>query len=156
MFPILLGLLKDGIVPQSLSKILNLVFSESSVRTAAEKELSKRLEEQLGRSSAEVLGRAVTKQVDAAMEAKPAGATVDQCVAVGTHLAKNAAVQLAQAAEILLAYPDLQAAVVRAKEKNDPTALEAARKARDQGAERVKQSLVDVARVVAGDDPKEA
>jgi hypothetical protein len=154
MLPILLGLLKDQIAPRSLTKVLEVVFSQSSVRVAAEQELRGRLHAQAARSSAESLGRALVKLIDAAIEAKPEGATVEQRGQVGTMLAQNAAVQLAEAAEILLAYPKLEADVVRAREAKDKAALEAAKEARGQGVDRVKQALVDVARVVIGDDPK--
>src|SRR5437899_6905786 len=128
----LLGLLGGPAVPQSLGKILEVVFgSGGSVRTAVEKELEKRLDAQEGRSGGELLSRGVLKQIDEAMEAKPPGATVDQQIQVGTMLAKGAAVQLAEAAEILLKYPDLQAEVVHAKAANDNTRLTAARAARD-------------------------
>jgi hypothetical protein len=155
MVPILLGLLRDQIAPKSLTKILDVVFSQSSARAAAEKELRSRLQAQTARTAAESLGRALVKLIDAAVEAKPEGATVEQREQVGTLLAQNAAVQLAQVAEILLAYPKLEADVVRAREANDKAATDAAKEARAEGVDRVKQALVDVARVVIGDDPKD-
>jgi hypothetical protein len=152
----LLSLLKNGNQPRSLSKILDSVFGGSRVRAAAEAVLEEALNAQAGRSAGKVLGRAVCEQVDAAMEARPAGATLEQRVEVGTLLAQNAAVQLARAAEILLAYPELQAAVVCAKESRDAAALKAARAAPNAGTEQVKQALVNVGRVAAGDAPREA
>jgi hypothetical protein len=155
MVTALLSLLNGGSLPRSLPAILDLVFGDGPIRDRVEAVLKRRLDAQAGRSAGKLLGRAVCEQVDTAMEARPAGATVAQRIEVGTMLAQNAALQLAQAAEVLLAYPALQAAVVRAKEQGDPAALKAARAARNAGTVRVKQALVNVGRVAAGDAPQE-
>jgi hypothetical protein len=156
MFPILLGLLQNKIAPQSLTKILDVVFSSSSMKTAAEKELNKRLQVQTARTAAEQLGRALVKLLDAAIEVKPEGATVDEREKVGTILAQNAAVQLAQVAELLLAYPEVEAEVIRKQEANDKPGTDAAKDARGKAVDKIKGAFVDVARVVIGDDPQDA
>jgi hypothetical protein len=155
MVTMLLSLLSRGSLPRSLSTILDIVLGGGPVRDRVEAALKRRLDEQAGRSAGRLLGRAICEQVDTAMETRSAGATVAQRIEVGTMLAQNAALQLARAAELLLAYPALQAAVVRAKEQGDAAALKAARTARNAGTQRVKQALVNVGRAAAGDVPGE-
>jgi hypothetical protein len=154
--PLLKGLLEGPQLPKTLGKILDAVLGGSSVRDAAEGIFARRLNAQEGRSGGRALAHAICEQVDEAMETKAAGVTVDQRIEVGTLLAKNAAVQLAEAAEILLKYPELQAAVVRAKEAGDAAALAQARTTRDAATTRVREALTDVGRVAAGDAPKDA
>jgi len=154
--PLLKALLEGPQLPQTLGTILDAVLGGSSLRGAAEAIFAKRLSAQEGRSGGRVLAYAICEQVDEAMEAKPAGVTLDQRIEVGTLLAKNAAAQLAEAAEILLKYPEFQAAVVRAKDSGDATALAKARTERDAATTRVREALTDVGRVAAGDAPKDA
>jgi len=154
--PLLKGLLEGPQLPKTLGKILDVVLSGSSLRGAAEGVFAKRLSAQEGRSGGRVLAHAICEQVDEAMEAKPAGVTLDQRIEVGTILAKNAATQLVEAAEIILKYSELQAAVVRAKEGGDAAALAKARLERDAATTRVREALTDVGRVAAGDAPKDA
>lgn len=154
--PLLNALLDGPQLPKTLGSILQVVLQGDSLRDTAETVISKRLNAQEGRSGGRLLAHAICEQVDEAMEAKPAGVTVDQRIEIGTLLAKNAAAQLVEAAEILLKYPEFQAAVVRAKEAGDAAALASARQARDAATTRVREALTDVGRVAAGNAPKDA
>ena len=151
MLNLLLPLLTSGTGIKSLGQILTTLLGGGSPKDAALSALKPRLDEQAGRTGGKVLGRAVCEQLDAVLETPGAGLSVEQREAVAQALAANVAVQLAAVAELILAYPPLQAAVVQAKATG--TGLSEARTARNAAAEAIKSSLVDVGRVAAGDDP---
>lgn len=118
--------------------------------------LQDRLDAQSGRTGARMLSRSLLEMIDEAVETKAEGLSLEQRTQIGAELAKNAALQLSQAADLLLKYPELQAAVVKAKEASgNATSLQAAREERNTHAERVKQALIDVGRVAAGDSPRD-
>ncbi|MBM3459630.1 MAG: hypothetical protein FJX77_14000, partial [Armatimonadetes bacterium] len=138
-FATLLPLLTGGTLPRTLGDILTRLLgtgANPNLRGKIEDLLQDRLDEQQARTGARVLRRSVLELIDAAVENQSGGMTVDQRAQLGAELAKNAAVQLAQAADLLLKYPELQAAVVRAKEAGGAAAtLQAAREARNEHAE---------------------
>jgi tellurite resistance protein len=150
--PALTGLFTSGKVIKLLPDLLNLV-SGGNVKANALKAVNGALDEQAGRSGGKALGRAVCEQIDAVLEAD-SGLSVEERQKLAQGLANNAALQLAEAAELILAYPPKQAAVVRAKAGSDAAALKQARETRTNAAEAVKGALVDVGRVVAGDAPR--
>jgi hypothetical protein len=154
----LLNLLTANLLPKGLGDILSGIFGSGlnpNLPGKIRDMLEKRLEEQQGRTGARFLARAVLEQIDAVMEDGGAGSVADREKIIA-ELAQNGALQLTQAAELLLKYPPLQAAVVKAKQPGaTPAALQAAREERNAMAERVKQALIDVGRVVAGDKPKD-
>jgi hypothetical protein len=154
----LLKLLSAKLLPKALGDILSGIFGSGlnpNLAGRIQDMLEKRLEEQQGRTGARFLARAVLEQIDALMEDGGVG-SVEEREKIVTELAQNGALQLTQAAELLLKYPPLQAAVVKAKQPGaTAAALQAAREERNALAERVKQALIDVGRVVAGDKPRE-
>jgi|RhiMetdeSRZDD1v2_1073273.scaffolds.fasta_scaffold620442_1 hypothetical protein len=154
----ILKLLSANLLPKGLGEILSGIFGgglNPNLAGRIRDMLEKRLEEQQGRTGARFLARAVLEQIDALMEEGNAG-SVEEREKIITELAQNGALQLTQAAELLLKYPALQAAVVKAKQSPvNEAALKAAREERNAMGERVKQALIDVGRVVAGDKPKD-
>ena len=154
MFPQLIGLLNSGRAAKTLRQIAEAVLGGINPAKAIERVVRSRLGAQFGRSAGKTLGRAVCERIDAAMDAKQA--TVDDRVKIGTELGKNAAEQLAQAAEFVLTYGKFQEAVVRAKEVSDSEKLKTARTRRNAATQAVKQALIDVARVANGRKPRDA
>lgn len=156
--PILAGLLGANVVPRALKEILQSVLSGGNVNLEGKLKdlLQDKLEAQSGRGGARMLSRALLETVDATLEEAAGSLTLAQRREIADELTKNAALQLAQAAELLMAYPALQEAVVAAKQSGVSAAeLEQARVARNAHAEKVKQALIDVGRVAAGDSPRE-
>lgn len=151
----LLALLNTGSIVKTLPQILDTLTNGGNLRQALRQVLSKKVDAQAGRSAGQVLGRTVCEAIDAAMEAKADEVPVETSIEAGKALAANAALQLSQAAEIILAYGPLQEAVVRAKASDDKAALAGARSRRDEATNRVKDALTDVARVCIGQAPED-
>jgi len=151
MIPTLLPLLTGGLGKLPFGKLLSGILGGKPA-DALKEELKERLDVQEGRTGGKMLARGVCEAIDNAMEAD--SLDPEAAIKLGEGLARNAALQAAEAAEALLAYAELQAVVVKAKRGNLPILAEARRR-RDVGLERVKQAFIDVQRVASGNDPRE-
>lgn len=151
MFPILLSLLQSGAGFKGLDQILKLLGGGGSVQKKAEAYLKGRLNAQLARSAAKELAHASFKTVADAMH-PDSGLPVTDRIQVGGALARNGALQLAQAAEALLAFSAAQGELER---QRGAAGEAAARTAREAAEKALTEALLDLPRVLAGDVPSE-
>jgi hypothetical protein len=155
VLPLLKGVLTSGKVIQALPDLLKLVTG-GNVKGAAAEFLRPKLETQAARTGAKALGRSLCEKVDAVLEAKGSGLTLAERYKLGTALSVNAALQAAEAGELMLKYAETQRDVVACKEGVGPAGLtlDEARRRRNAMAEAVQQGLVDIERVAGGQLPR--
>ena len=122
------------------------------LRRACERIFNRKVTAQEGRSGAQLLARSLIKQIDHFCEAEANGLTYSERGVIVQQLAENAALELVAAADALLRYPACAIAVCEAKAKEDVPAISAGRRARTIAADKIKNSLLNVARKVGGDD----
>jgi len=151
-----------GVWRQGLQYLLQqLVLGRNARQIQADllDEAQERFDAQAGRTSAKALARALCEQVDHVMEGPVDRIPLEDRLRIGRELCGATALQLAHAADVLTAYAPYQEAVVRlkraGKSDSDPE-LKAARLARNQASQRVRDALLDVGRVAAGDAPRSA
>lgn len=124
------------------------------LRKGVVRQVQTRVTAQEGRTGAQMLARALYKQVDAFIEQDARGLTHAQRVAICQELCNNAARELVGAATEVALYAQVAGAVKDAKEKQDPKAMSTARRDRSISNERLKSRLLNTVRAVAGDEPQ--
>lgn len=148
-------LIAQGLKFLPFGQLLGGVFGAGNVTDGLKEQFKDKLDVQEARSGGKMLGRGLCEMIDNIME-DPALGTLDQRLAIAKGLAQQGALQSIEAAEAFLSYPELQYLVVKAKQSpNANESISHARKFRDAGTERVKEAYIDVARVVAGNAPRE-
>jgi hypothetical protein len=153
----LTALLSGGAKILPLGEILAGILGGGDPKGTVTNALRGRLDAEEARAGARALARGVLELTDTVLDPRKAdGLTADQRLAVADALVKNAALQSTQFAELLLAYPPLQAAVRAAKDSGDDAALTTARAARTAAAQRIREACVDIGRVAAGEAPRDA
>lgn len=146
----LLGSINESAITQTLEEIISSLFAGQTggIEGVLLHGIGGQLDAAEGAQGAKQAGRSICKNLDGALETK--AGTVDQRLAVAQGLAANTAKAALTYAALVVLYPDLQAAVVRAKQGNDRAALQAARKARDAAAGNLKTAMGDLVRASAG------
>jgi hypothetical protein len=142
-------------LPRSLETIIGEVLpgeDRFDLRRAFKRLLQRRVTAQEGRSGADMLARAIVKQIDAHYEIQADKLTLLEKHAVVTELAQNIARQLVLAADVITQYPALAYAVNDGKARSDVRGIATARAARTLMVEDLKQALINSARAACGDD----
>lgn len=150
----LISLLSVGKV-RTLQTIVQELFQGGDVQDRAEAILRGKLDAQAGRTAGKSLGRAICEQIDTLAQVQSSVVSLEQSAQVSRELAKNVALQLTEAAALVLEYPEFAIEVAKLKKKGPTADLKVARTARDLMTDRIKKSLVDVGRASAGDKPKD-
>ena len=139
-------------LPELIVEVLGAAVAGESLRRGVERILARRLTAEQGRIGAQSLSRAITKQIDGALEAEMRGVTSDQRRALLQPMADAAALHLVEAAQAVAAYTQVAADVVAAKEARDAGALVTARRARMEVEQKLDRALMNASRALTGAD----
>ena len=142
-------------MPAALEVVLFDVLAgdkRADLRKAFKRSIQRRITAQEGRSGAELLARAIIKQIDFHYEVEAKGLTMDERHQIVNTLIQNSARQFLIAADILLSYGVAARDVNAAKQTANVRGLVDARLRRTLMVNEFRDTMVNTVRAIVGDD----